>query len=326
MRITGILAITVGCLAASGVALAQQAISAKSGMINYIEGRVLLDGKPVEMKFANFPAVSRQSELRTEEGRAEVLLGPGVFLRMGENSAFKMVSDRISDTQLEFLEGAMVIECAQFGKDESVAITYKDARVTLEKNGVYRFDDQPPRLMVYDGEAKVMLGGQAQIVRKSRTLALEGEAVAEKFDSKAGDALFRWAGRRAEYLALANVSAARSADQYGSWGSNGWIFNPYFGMYTFLPMGGFYDSFWGYRYWSPETVYNVYAVAPRYSGGGVPARTVTGTQATSAATRSSVTGTRASSPGHISSTSTVAAPHASVGAAASSGSASHPTR
>jgi hypothetical protein len=237
MRITGILAITAGCLAASGVALAQQAISAKSGMINYIEGRVLLDGKPVEMKFANFPAVSRQSELRTEEGRAEILLGPGVFLRMGENSAFKMVSDRISDTQLEFLEGAMVIECAQFGKDESVVITYKDARVTLEKNGVYRFDDQPPRLMVYDGEAKVMLGGQAQIVRKSRTVALEGEAVAEKFDSKAGDALFRWAGRRAEYLALANVSAARSADQYGSWGSNGWIFNPYFGMYTFLPMG-----------------------------------------------------------------------------------------
>jgi len=39
------------------VAFAQTVISAHSGLIHYVEGRVLLDGKPVEVKITNFPEV-----------------------------------------------------------------------------------------------------------------------------------------------------------------------------------------------------------------------------------------------------------------------------
>src|SRR5690242_11182530 len=74
-----------------GAARAQSVISARSGLIHYVEGRVLLDGKPVEVKITNFPEVKESMELRSEDGRAEVLLNPGVFLRLAENSAVRMV-------------------------------------------------------------------------------------------------------------------------------------------------------------------------------------------------------------------------------------------
>ena len=91
-------------------AFGQQVISARSGLIHYVEGRVLLDGKPVEVKITAFPEIKENMEFRTEDGRAEVLLNPGVFLRLGENSAIRMVSNKLSDSRVEFLSGSAVIE------------------------------------------------------------------------------------------------------------------------------------------------------------------------------------------------------------------------
>ncbi len=311
MKTLNYLAVALGCLGIAAVASAQQVISAKSGLVNYIEGKVLLDGKPVELKFGNFPSVHNESELRTTgEGRAEVLLGPGAFLRMGESSAFKMVSNRISDTRLEFLAGSMIVECAEFDKDQAVTITYRDATLSLVKKGLYRVDSEPARLMVYDGEAKVTRDGQIQSVAKSKLLALSGVAVAEKFDNKDGDSLYRWARRRSEYLAVANISAARSVSNsgLGFMGSSGWAWNPFYGTYTFLPMSGIYNSFWGYSYWSPSMVYMVYVPSSPYFGARVP---TTNTASTTAARAISATSSVHSGPasgysaGRMSSGSTV---------------------
>src|SRR5438874_12029020 len=63
-------------------ALAQSVISAHSGLIHYAEGRVLLDGKQVEIKISAFPEIKQDMQLRSEDGRAEELLTPGVSLRM----------------------------------------------------------------------------------------------------------------------------------------------------------------------------------------------------------------------------------------------------
>ncbi len=48
--------------------------------------------------------------LATEDARAEVLLTPGVFLRLGSHSSFKMVSNLLSDTRLEVLSGTAIVE------------------------------------------------------------------------------------------------------------------------------------------------------------------------------------------------------------------------
>src|SRR3981081_3023063 len=98
LRMVGVLAITMNCLPACG----QFVISAKSGLINYVEGRVLVDGEPVVNKPGVHSEMKARSELRSKDGRAEVLLNPGVFLRMGENSTVRMASNHLADTRIEF--------------------------------------------------------------------------------------------------------------------------------------------------------------------------------------------------------------------------------
>ena len=88
----------------------QRAISAHSGMVNYVEGSVTLDDKPLDPKFTELPEVKNRSELATTQGRAEVLLTPGAFLRLAENSSFRMISNMLSDTRVEVVTGSAVVE------------------------------------------------------------------------------------------------------------------------------------------------------------------------------------------------------------------------
>ena len=254
-------------------AYAQSVISAHSGLIHYVEGRVLLDGKPVEVKITAFPEIKEGKEFRTEDGRAEVLLNPGVFLRMGENSALRMVSNKLSDTQVEFLSGSIIIESSGdlAQKEDAVSILYKASTVHLRKKGIYRFDSDPAQLRVTSGEAEVETGSNVLIVRSGKMVAFDGAVTVEKFNAKEGDALSRWSMRRAEGIALANLSAAKYVKDSGrTWGSNGWYFNPYYGMYTFIPGGrGVFSSAYGYRYYSPEAAYHFfYQPVVSYVGSG----------------------------------------------------------
>src|SRR5579863_8699003 len=86
-----ILCAIVCSLVFAGGARAQSVISAHSGVIHYVEGDVTIDGSAVHPKFAEFPDVKSGQVLATEEGRVEVLLTPGVFLRLSENSSVRML-------------------------------------------------------------------------------------------------------------------------------------------------------------------------------------------------------------------------------------------
>ncbi len=295
-------------LAAFAVTMpAQSVISAKSGTVNYIEGKVLLDDKPVETKFGSFPNIKEKSEFRTEEGRAEVLLGSGIFLRVGENSAVRLLSSSLMDPSVEFVRGSVVLDWVEAEKDSAVTIKYQDSTMTIVKRGVYRLDSDPAQLRVYDGEAKVVRDGQSVTVKKSKLIALSGVGVPEKFDSKANDALLRWARRRTEYVAMANLSAARSSYRSGITGSSGWVWNPWFGMFTYVPVNGFLDSYWGYRFWSPYYVANYYVPNYGYSHSGSHVTSSSGYTGVPATT-SNTSGTVASSPAPARQTSAPSAP------------------
>jgi hypothetical protein len=238
---------------------AQSVISAQSGLIHYVEGRVLLGDRAVDSKFGEFPQMKENQVLRTEEGRAEVLLNPGVFLRVAENSSLRMLSTRLTDSRAEFLSGTILIEAADLQKENAVTIFYGDATVQLLKDGLYRFESDPPQLRVYDGKAMVTASDQQVEVKKGKLIGFDGSMVVQKFDTDQTDAFDRWSGRRASYLAMANVYAAKSISDSGmAWRSSAWRWNPYFGMFTFIPAGGLYMSPYGYRFWSPERVYVLY--------------------------------------------------------------------
>jgi hypothetical protein len=269
----------------AGSACAQYVISAHSGVVQYVEGRAYLDNKVVDPKFGQFPDIKTNQEFRTEEGRAEILLTPGVFLRLGESSSIRMLSNKLTDTRVEVLSGSAIIECADVPKDNAIAVVYKGNTIQLQKQGLYRLDTEPAHFKVFQGEAVVRDGSGQLTLKGGKETNLGGVLMAENFDRKDQDqdALYRWSDRRASYVAQANVaSAAASSGSYGGYYNGlgfggglgylgygygftgGWAFNPIFGMYTYLPYDGFGYSPYGYTYYSPYTV----GYAPSYGGGG----------------------------------------------------------
>ena len=72
-------------------AVSQSVISTHSGVIHFFEGAVYIGDQPLESHPGRFPSMPQGAELRTAEGRAEVLLTPGVFIRVGARSTIRMV-------------------------------------------------------------------------------------------------------------------------------------------------------------------------------------------------------------------------------------------
>src|SRR5437763_16355054 len=138
LRVVVMLAITINC----GHAWGQLVISTKSGLINHIEGMVLLSGEPIVRNLGVRVEMKEGSDLRTEDGRAEVLLNPGVFLRIGKKSTVRMISNNLADTRIEFVSGSAIIGPgrrlnAKENWAASVSIAYQETIVHLRKNGTY---------------------------------------------------------------------------------------------------------------------------------------------------------------------------------------------
>ncbi len=278
-------------LALSGLgAFAQSVISVHSGVLQFSEGDVYADEKAINQKLGTFPNIKEKSILRTEMGRAEVLLTPGVFLRVGENSSIKMLDNRLSDTRVELLTGQAVVEADDPMKINSVTIVYKDYLVHVRKMAVLEFQTNPDQLKVYYGEAEVESNGSISVIKAGRLMPFTAAIAQEKFDAKTtGDTLTRWSEQRSEYVSVANVSAAKSlSDSGGSWQSSSWYYNPYYSMYTYVPMNGTYWNPYGYGFFSPYTVGQVYS---GYGyGGGYGGNSARGTTTYSARPRSTMIG------------------------------------
>jgi len=265
------------CLAAVTLAVALQAqsvISAHSGTVHYVEGKVLLNDQEISPRFGEFPAMDNGAVLKTTaEGRVEVLLVPGAILRLGESSSIRMVSNSLTDTRVELQSGKAVVECDEIIKGDAVTLIVGGKPVSLLQNGIYEATSKPAAVQVYKGEATLLNDGQLTMVKRGHELLAGNAVTAQKFDDNATDDLYNWSSRRSGYLALANVSAARTAgDSYGSYAglgtgfgymAGGWMWNPAFGMFTMVPMDGMLYSPFGYGYFSPGTVY----YAPYYYGG-----------------------------------------------------------
>ncbi len=330
------LAFTLGAAAS---VWGQSVISAHSGTIHYTEGQVSLDGNAVQPKFGEFPEVKSGQVLATQDGRAEILLTPGVFLRLGENSSFKMISNQLSNTRLEVQSGEAMIEVGELLPDNAIAVVFHQGDVSIAKRGLYRFDSDPSRLRVYEGEASVVSpSADPTIVHKGHELIFgEAKLEARTFDAKETDEFYRWSARRDEYVAEANITSAKAVrDTNGGMGYAGgscmgsgmgissntgvysnssaiasgvysntgtysnvgllsgvgmnsglgltpgggvgpgvgmnpgmgsWNYNPWFGMFTYVPCSGTYFSPFGYGYFSPYAVGYLYGPYSPYAYG-----------------------------------------------------------
>ncbi|HZQ53177.1 MAG TPA: hypothetical protein VFB14_13325 [Bryobacteraceae bacterium] len=264
-------------------------ISAKPGVVNYIEGNASLNGKPVTVKREKPTILNTDDTLSTGVGKAEVLLTPGVFLRLGDNSAVRMISPSLTDMQVAVERGEVMLEVDELLKDNHLVVLDHNASTTIEKAGLYRFTagDQP-RAAVMDGKAVVQLDDRKVDLGKGHETLLAGNLKSGKFDAKKEDDLYAWSNVRSRYAAAASYQAANNVGLnsasyggfggyggfgwggfgFGPWYSPGWYWNSAFNSYAWLPgMGAFYNPF-GYGFYAPAVVAYAPVVTTPIRGGG----------------------------------------------------------
>lgn len=189
---------------------AQTIVSAHSGVVNYFEGSVLLDGEVLEHKSGRFDEIKPGSELHTNDGRAEILLTPGVILRVDENSSVRMVSNKLTDTRLEFIGGAAILDSRNAAPGAPVRIAYQDFQMRFAKSGRYRFDSRPAQLQVAEGEADVQLHDQSVVAKAGQVVALAAPLTTRAAVDGYATGLDRWDNDRSASLSADNQSAADS--------------------------------------------------------------------------------------------------------------------
>lgn len=236
------------------------ASSAVPGMLNYVEGQVTIAGQPVTSKSVGSMQLEPNQVMETGQGKAEILLTPGIFLRIGDHSAVRMVSPSLADTRVQLLRGEAIVEANQVFDDSNIRVGVDGVSTKLAKHGLYAFDADSGRISVFDGKAVVVKDDQQIDLKKGRQVALAGPLKATHFDTKAAenqDPLYAWSRLRAEYDSEAAMQSATTvvAGGPGWWGPS-WYWNPWWGMYSFLPGDGFLYSPFGWPYYSPGFIYS----------------------------------------------------------------------
>lgn len=194
-------------------ASAQTMVSAMAGYVYHVEGEVLIEGKRIQPKPEDFLHVQDGQALTTREGRVELMLTPGSFLRLGPNSQFEMVDAGLLSARMRLHSGNAVIDLFSVDDGENLVLEAGDSEIKFMSGGSYRIDANGDYAVVKvrNGQAKV--SGQDLKPRKlgggrSLTLPIDPAAKAEKFNRSDPDPLTDWSKvRQTKLLAMARASA-----------------------------------------------------------------------------------------------------------------------
>jgi hypothetical protein len=230
---------------------------ARPGTVNYIEGQVAMGGQSLDAKSTGMELGEGQS-ITTLTGKAEILLTPGVFLRLDPNSSLKMVTAGLTDTEVQLEQGRAMVEVDQIFPENHLRVIESSFEIDLQKKGVYDFDAARNQVRVFDGEALATDNGHRVELKGGHelNLAMGADVKAHGFDKKAfEDDLYSWSRLRSSYMAEANISQARVYVRGAGFFGAGWYWNSWYGAYTFIPGDGFFYNPFGWGFYSPWFVY-----------------------------------------------------------------------
>ncbi len=200
-------------------AFSQDVISAKAGMINHIEGRVLLqDERLIEVRPSSLHLEAGQ-RLRTEDGRAEVLFAVGSYLRVAPHSEIEMVSAGLTSASMRLHRGSMIVDAHIVYDEDSLTILLGEAEARLLKKGLYRLDAldaEDSSLTVVQGDALLVSGAAESEVKKKRSIRFgkpDGAVFESRFKHWQEDELTAWHEKRASVIAQTTAKNHKRQDQ-----------------------------------------------------------------------------------------------------------------
>src|SRR5467141_3516863 len=153
-----LIAVSSFILAASLSTPAYGANPARPGSINYVEGHASIAGQALDAQAIGSAELQPGQSLDTQIGNAEILLTPGAFLRLGDNSSVTMISPSLTDTEMRLDKGRATVEVAELHGQNNLIIVLNGDTVRLLKTGLYDFDADRNIVRVFEGQAVVRQG------------------------------------------------------------------------------------------------------------------------------------------------------------------------
>jgi FecR-like protein len=259
-------------------------ISARAGGVNVVTGRASMHprGNSEWQQLTIKEDLETGDVVRTGlDGRVEMLLNPGSYLRVGENSEFELADNSLENLEVRLIRGTVIVEATGADNTELlINITTPHTKFAIVRRGLYRLNVTPGdgtelivrkgRVMLDDSHTKVKGGNK--VVFSSGSFSI---AKLEQIDKKNLDNLESWSKQRAETVAQANRKLTRRDmsllmamnplwDYHFSPARSGiWMFNSGYGCYTFMPFylgwgspyGSSYSSSFFRGYYDPSFYY-----------------------------------------------------------------------
>lgn len=253
LRILSAVAIAV-CMAPWGQSQNREkfGISAKAGGVNSVTGRVMVarTGQGPQLLSGQDDLASGDVVTTGTNSQAEVLLNPGSYLRVAENTEFVMVDNSLDNLLVKLVKGSVIVEATGMdGLELRINITTDRERLTIVRPGIYRINVQPGATELLVRKGRVALGSDPRnIVKGGKKLTFTaGAALTAKLTKQDKDEFDNWSKVRGETLARANQRlSARTLNgflsatdwgwpsaRFGRWGV--WTWSPFLGCRTFLP-------------------------------------------------------------------------------------------
>jgi hypothetical protein len=215
----------------------------RPGALNSVQGQVTVDGREVVPARIRSEALGAKQAIRTWRGRAELLLTPGTYLRIGNHSEARLLSRSLENTRVRVVRGTALLE-AEAGYKSDLTVEMDGTRTKIDKKGLYGFNASRKAIAVlhgkatvYDGQSRVTLKNNRHLLIGSEKRLRPGKLNKRAFQSTP---LFRWSMLRNRYEAEAKRSVQRQLAQTGRWYGPGWYWSGFWGFYTYLPSAGWY--------------------------------------------------------------------------------------
>ena len=227
-------------------------ISARAGGVNAVSGRVMVTrtGQSAQLLSGQDELVSGDVVNTGAGSQAEILLNPGSYLRVAENSEFVLVDNSLDNLVVKLAKGSAIIE-ATGGDDASLRINVvaNQQRLVIIRGGIYRINVQPNSAELLVRKGRVLPGGTGEVVKGgTKVLYAAGAPLTTKLTRQDQDDFDLWSKKRAETLARANQKiSGRAMNGYlasispfdwafsaaNPWGL--WTFSSFSNCFTFLP-------------------------------------------------------------------------------------------
>lgn len=201
--------VSVILAAGAGNMGAQSVVSVRSGLLNFSEGAVFINNQPVKQHAGAYPSLQDGSDLLTQSGRAELLLTPSAYLRIGQNTAVRMISSRLTDTKVELLYGSAMLDSTDALENSGITLVFKDRQVHIKKPGKYRIDSDPAQFRVFQGTAQIDGAGAPINLLADQLVPLDGATVVKRFTEGSDDLLDIWSDER-HFLVASSLSNAQA--------------------------------------------------------------------------------------------------------------------